>query len=461
MNSPEPGRAGVVLMTLAAIAVAWTAAGVPGAAVPIAMIAALVAGGLGVMRLIDRRRLRELRRVAAAFAAGNVRTRASIGGRGSIASLGQDLNRLGESLAAAHSELEALRLVLDGALGSLAEGVACIDTMDRTVYANPAWRHLAAGGVVVVGAPFYEHLPAAALAGAVGTARRDGTPADGIEFDHRRRRLRAAVARANGDVVVLVLHDLTELKRLESARRDFVAAVSHELKTPLTAIAGFAETLLDGTIEEDPAATRDFVGRIARHADRLTVLVRDVLTLSRLEQGSWTVHPAPCNISELARQVADEHQAAADARQVHISISSPTSLEAVTDPELLRQLLGNLVSNAVRYNRSGGSVAIRLSEVGDNLCLAVQDTGIGIPVELRERVFERFFRVDAHRSRQSGGTGLGLAIVKQLTDTLRGSITLESGPEGSLFSVVLPRSDPRVSTPPTPSHAPHGTFASV
>ena len=431
-------------MAIATLALAWTAYALPATTTPIAVIAVLLAGGLGTLRLLDHRRLRELRRVADAFATGDLRSRAAIGGLDAIARLGQDLNRLGEGLAAAQDALEAQRRILDGALGSLAEGVACIDAMDRTVYANPAWRHLAAGGAEAVGAPFSEHLPAAAIAAAVGAARRNGTPANDIEFDHHRRRLRAAVARATGDVVVVVLHDLTELKRLESARRDFVAAVSHELKTPLTAIAGFTETLLDGTLEEDPVASRDFVGRIARHADRLTVLVRDVLTLSRLEQGSWTVHPMSCNVAEVARQVADEHQATAAARQVRLAVSAPECLEAVTDPELLRQLLGNLVSNAVRYNRPDGSVAIRLSEAGDSLQLAVQDTGIGIPAELRERVFERFFRVDAHRSRQNGGTGLGLAIVKQLAETLRGSITLESSPAGSLFTVTLPRTDPRV-----------------
>jgi two-component system, OmpR family, phosphate regulon sensor histidine kinase PhoR len=217
---------------------------------------------------------------------------------------------------------------------------------------------------------------------------------------------------------VVVLRDISDLRRIEAARREFVSSVSHELKTPLTAIAGFAETLLDGAVEDRQLA-RDFVGKIARHADRLTVLVRDVLTLSRLEQGAWPMQPVALDVPELARALADEHQAAATERHVRIAVEGPDRLSATID-------------------RQGGQVAIRVAADGDRLRLAVADTGIGIPDEHRERVFERFYRVDAHRSRISGGTGLGLAIVKQLTETLHGSIALSSSPQGSTFALDLP-----------------------
>lgn len=448
MNSADPPRGtgprlvALLIAGLAVAALSWVAS-TQGSAKPVATAAVVAAAVLGIRQALNHGRLSELRRVARAFAAGDLDSRASLHGSDSTARLGKELNTLGQNLAAARGELEAQRRLLDGALGSLAEGVACIDVMDRIVYANPAWRHLTASGNGSTGSAYYEHIPAAALAHAVGAARESGTATDGLEFEHRRHRLRASVSRS-GDVVVAVLHDLTELKRLESARRDFVASVSHELKTPLTAIAGFAETLLDGTIEEDQAATRDMVGRIARHADRLTVLVRDVLTLSRLEQGSWEVHPAPCDLAEIARQLADEHQSAAMAKQVRIAIESPERLDLVSDRELLRQLLGNLMSNAVRYNRVGGSVTVRLEpSPADRVTMLVRDTGIGIPPEHRDRVFERFYRIDAHRSRQSGGTGLGLAIVKQLVDTLQGSIDLASGPDGTTFTVNLPQVDAR------------------
>ncbi len=453
MSSPEPAGRGH--LTIAALIIASAGVcillvlAVPGTARFLAVAMAIAAAILGIRQAFNHARMGELRRVASAYAAGDFARRGAIGGLDSIARLAGDLNELGDRFAATHDELEAQRRMLDGALGALAEGVACVDDLDHVLYANTAWRHLSAAGADAVGPLFYEHMPAAALSAAVANVRGSGRP-ETVEFEHRRRRLRAGVSRLGESSLVLVLHDLTELKRLEGSRREFVAAISHELKTPLTAIAGFAETLLDGTLHEDPVSAKSFVEKIARHADRLTVLVRDVLTLSRLEQGAWEVHPAPLDLAELGRQVLEEHQGAASARQVRITLEAPDALDATSDRELLHQLLGNLVSNAVRYNRLGGSVTLRLAGDDARLRLVVADTGIGIPAEHRERVFDRFYRVDAHRSRASGGTGLGLAIVKQLVDALQGDITLESSSTGSTFSVDLPRIDPRAARP-TPS----------
>lgn len=446
MNCPEPDERGhrtvIALIAAGTLAVIALALAVPATAQALTVLVALVAATLAIRQTLNLARLRELRRVAAAYAAGDLERRGAIAGLDSIARLGSELNTLGDRLAAARGELEAQRAMLDGALGALAEGVACIDDLDRVLYANPAWRHLAAGGAEANGLTFYEHLPAAALSAAVSHVRGSGRP-ETVEFEHRRRRLHGSVSRLGSEGLVVVLHDLTELKRLEGARREFVAAISHELKTPLTAIVGFADTLLDGALHEDPAAAQSFVEKISRHADRLTVLVRDVLTLSRLEQGAWEVHPAPLDVVELGRQLSEEHQAAAGEKQVRILLDAPDRLDATTDRELLHQLLGNLVSNAVRYNRPGGTVTISLAGDGEQLRLAVADSGIGIPAEHHERVFERFYRVDAHRSRASGGTGLGLAIVKQLVDALQGSIALASSAAGTTFTVGIPRTDPR------------------
>lgn len=446
MRPPDPDgrghRLAVTLIAAGGLALAALAIAVPASATTVAIVLAVVAVVLAVRRAIDHARVRELRRVAAAYAAGDFARRGAISGVGSLAWLGSELNTLGERLAAAQGALEAQRRMLDGAIGSLSEGVACIDYLDRALYANPAWRHLAAAGSEVVGAPFYEHLPAAALSGAIANVRAIGRP-ETVDFEHRRRHLRATVSRLDGESLVLVLHDLTELKRLEGARRDFVGSVSHELKTPLTAIAGFAETLLDGTMEEDPATARSFVEKIARHADRLTTLVRDVLTLSRLEQGAWEVRPAAVDLAELIRQLCEEHQPAAAAREVRLVCEADAGLDATTDRELVHQLLGNLLSNAIRYNRPGGTVTLACSADPARVRLRVADTGIGIPAEHRERIFERFYRIDAHRSRASGGTGLGLAIVRQIVDALQGAITVESSSGGTTFAVELPRRDPR------------------
>jgi two-component system phosphate regulon sensor histidine kinase PhoR len=402
---------------------------------PMAIAAVLViilASGIIILHLWrDRTRVAELVAVARAFANGQFTRRAGLLGGDVMAHLGHELNAMGGRLMDGQQALAHQRSLLDGALGALAEGVACVDRFDQVLYANPAYRQLAGGGAESIGRPYYEHLPVL-----------DDDLAR--EFEHRRRQLRALVIPVAGDVRVFVLHDLTELKHLEGARRDFIAAVSHELKTPLTSIAGFAETLLDGVIEEDPATTRAFVAKIAHHSERLAELVRDVLTISRLEQGAWEVRPEPADLVPIGRALLDESAQVAASHQVRLELEAPPALPLHSDPELLRQLIGNLVSNAIRYNRPGGTVWLRLGAgAGGTVRLEVQDTGIGIPAEHQERIFERFYRVDAHRSRQNGGTGLGLAIIKQLLDVLGGTIALRSDGNGTCFTVVLPERDPR------------------
>ena len=397
-----------------------------------AVVVIVIAGVVITLHLWrDRTRVAELVAVARAFANGQFTRRAGLLGGDVMAHLGHELNAMGERLMDSQQALSHQRSLLDGALGALAEGVACVDRFDQVLYANPAYRQLAGGGAEAVGKPYYEHLPVL-----------DGHLAR--EFEHRRRQLRALVIPVAGEVRVFVLHDLTELKHLEGARRDFIAAVSHELKTPLTSIAGFAETLLDGVIEEDPITTREFVAKIAHHSDRLAELVRDVLTLSRLEQGAWEVRPEPTDLVPLARNLCEEFAQVAARQQVRLELEAPPALPVLTDPELVRQLIGNLVSNAIRYNRPGGTAWLRLSQGADNTVkMEVEDTGIGIPTEHQERIFERFYRVDAHRSRQNGGTGLGLAIIKQLLDVLGGTISLRSDGAGTCFTVTIPQRDPR------------------
>jgi two-component system phosphate regulon sensor histidine kinase PhoR len=176
----------------------------------------------------------------------------------------------------------------------------------------------------------------------------------------------------------------------------------------------------------------------------LAELVRDVLTISRLEQGAWEVRPEATDLVPLGRSLMDEFMPMAGQQQVTMKLETPSTLPVVSDPELIRQLIGNLISNAIRYNRPGGTVWLRLG-TGDSqtVTVVVQDSGIGIPAEHQERIFERFYRVDAHRSRQSGGTGLGLAIIKQLLDVLGGTIALRSDSTGTCFTVTIPQRDPR------------------
>jgi two-component system phosphate regulon sensor histidine kinase PhoR len=249
--------------------------------------------------------------------------------------------------------------------------------------------------------------------------------------------------RAHGEIAgaVVVADDLSRLRRLESHRRDFVANVSHELKTPLAAIQGFVETLLDDA--EVPIDTRvRFLQKIARQTERLATLVGDLLTLSRLDdERGVDANAEPCDLIEMARESLRDLHSLAERKglQFHGDLpETPVSVNA--EPELLRQVIGNLVDNAIKYTPEGGRVTVRVIASDGDAMLEVEDTGIGLSPEDQERVFERFYRVDKARSRELGGTGLGLAIVKNTVLNLGGRLGVRSQlNRGSIFWVSLPR----------------------
>jgi signal transduction histidine kinase len=234
---------------------------------------------------------------------------------------------------------------------------------------------------------------------------------------------------------VLALLDLTTRRRLETIRRDFVANVSHELKTPLTVISGFAETLLDSDISPEQRAA--FVGTIQSNVVRMQRIVDDLLDLARYESGGWVPNPISVDIGSAAAEALALVQAEATRRKLELrtAIANGAS-RATADPTALRQILQNLVENAVRYTPTG-SVTVFADRKDSGIVVGVRDTGIGIPREHLPRIFERFYRVDAGRSREVGGTGLGLAIVKHLAEAHGGSVratsTLGSGTEIAVF----------------------------
>jgi signal transduction histidine kinase len=236
---------------------------------------------------------------------------------------------------------------------------------------------------------------------------------------------------------VVCLHDITDLRRLEVIRRDFVANVSHELKTPLTSIAGYTHTLL--TDRPDPAVTAKFLEVIAGNTERMHRLVDDLLDLARLESGSWTP-----KVEELDPRAAGEAAWAplakrAAAAGVRFSATVAGGSRVTADPEALRQILVNLFDNALRYTPAGGSIELDVRPGERGTVLAVRDTGSGIPAEHLARVFERFYRVDPARSREHGGTGLGLSIVKHLVEAHGGRVDLTSAVgAGTTVRVFLP-----------------------
>jgi two-component system phosphate regulon sensor histidine kinase PhoR len=236
---------------------------------------------------------------------------------------------------------------------------------------------------------------------------------------------------------VLVVLDITEIRSLERVRRDFVANVSHEIRTPLTAIQGFAETLLQGALE-DPANRERFVRIIREHATRLARITEDLLKLSRIEAGKLELDLGPTPVGPVLTKCVETARVKLSAKRqaIVIEIGEPPPV-AIADANALHDVLLNLLDNAIQYTEAGGRIAARV-RAGEEVRIAVEDNGIGIPEGDRDRIFERFYRVDAARSREVGGTGLGLAISKHLVEAMGGRIELESKVgRGSTFTVVL------------------------
>jgi two-component system phosphate regulon sensor histidine kinase PhoR len=256
--------------------------------------------------------------------------------------------------------------------------------------------------------------------------------------------------RENEASVVLVFHDITELRRLEKIRKDFVANVSHELRTPLTSIKGYVEALLDGA-KDDPAASVKFLEIILKQSDRLNLIIEDLLELSKIESGNVSFKEEPLELRSLLDRTLSTIKPIAEKNRHRLVIAIDPSLPPVTGDEgRLVQVLTNLLDNAVKYTPTGGTITVGakpVPSVGSDepapraIELSVADTGIGIPEEDRPRVFERFYRVDKARSRELGGTGLGLAIVKHIVEGHGGQVWVEANhPQGSRFVVRLPLS---------------------
>jgi two-component system, OmpR family, phosphate regulon sensor histidine kinase PhoR len=236
---------------------------------------------------------------------------------------------------------------------------------------------------------------------------------------------------------LVILRDLTEEKRLESVRRDFIANASHELRTPVAAITGAVETLLSsGQLLEPPA--RGFVEMIARHAERLSRLTRELLDLSRLETGEFHVELGPVELAPLASASLELVRGRAEDKRIKLGFDGPPGLRVLADKRALEQILVNLLDNALKFTPEGGRVTVLADATGPSVVLSVLDTGPGIEPRHRDRIFERFYRADPGRARENGGTGLGLAIVKHLAQALGGQVGVESGQGGSRFWVKLP-----------------------
>lgn len=353
-----------------------------------------------------------------------------------------ELHSLRERGRLASHEMEFQRKTL---FDHMVEGVALLDAGRRVQLANEPFQHLFGFPSNHGGLPLLEcarNLELADLIADVFTNK----AARGREFkldgdQERWVRINAAPIldqNKNVSVVVVVAHDLTELKRLGRNREEFVANVSHELRTPLSLIKGCAETLLDGA-KDNPEATEKFLTSIDRNAERLHLLIEDLLTISELESGRVRLEIQPVSLMTVANRVCEDFQSRAESSGVRLSVIIPDIL-AMADQNRLQQVLGNLVDNAIKYGRKDGSVKLSArTDAQGWIEVCVADDGAGIPAEAQARVFERFYRVAKSRSREQGGTGLGLSIVKHIIQSHGGRVWVESAPgQGCRFFFTLP-----------------------
>jgi two-component system phosphate regulon sensor histidine kinase PhoR len=355
---------------------------------------------------------------------------------GSLKRLAQEIER---TVAALASERARSAAVLEG----MSEGVIALDHDRRVTLMNRAAQALLGSGDGAVGRPLLELVRVPALDELV----RAGKPRSAeMELAATRRRVMARLAPQDDGGAILVLHDVTELHRLETVRRDFVANASHELRTPVSVISANAETLAGGALA-DAAAAPVLVDAIQRNAVRLTSLITDLLDLSRLEAGRFPVDVEPVAVAATAARAVEAVDRLAAPRRTEISIDVADELTTAADPGALHQVLVNLLSNAISHTPEGTRVVVAGAVHGARARIEVRDDGPGIPPAHRERIFERFYRIDPGRSRAMGGTGLGLSIVKHLIETMGGSVGVAANqPRGSIFWVELDLAD-RLPTP--------------
>ncbi len=413
------------------------------AAVCVAFIVALFAAWLGARTLI--------RRIVRARASAEDLFRADMVALSPSPDAQDELGALARSLRRAAGEWQGLlaRLELESArreaiLKSMAEGVLAVDDGLRVVFCNESFARLVGARLPIPSRlPLLDLARDPSLTGMLAQVIKTGAPSkQTIQLAAAGSRVfevhAAPLAEATYTGAIAILHDITDLERLERVRTDFVANVSHELRTPLTAIRGYAETLLDSGVEGE---TRKFLEIILNHSIRLNNIASDLLILSELESGRSQPEQDAVPAGEIVDSALRAVESEASARQVRLVRGRVEELSLAGSRRRIEQAMINLLSNAVKFNRPGGSVRVDAEHSREGkACITVSDTGVGIPSEDLSRIFERFYRVDKARSSEVGGTGLGLSIVKHAVERMGGHVRVESQlGKGSTFTVTLPR----------------------
>ncbi len=395
-----------------------------------------------------RRPIDDIKKGAESFSRGEFDVHLPSSGLAEIAGLSETMKQMGGELREQIRTITAQRNELEAVLSSMVEGVFGVDQEERLLGMNPsAAKILGCNHAKAQGRTIQEVIRLSELQHFVVGALSSEEPVekDLILYGEAERIVRAhgtPLRDAEGKRVgiLIVLNDVTRLAKLENIRKDFVANVSHEIKTPITAIKGFVETLQEGQ-NQDPEDVRRFLGIIHRHVDRLEAIVEDLLALSRIEKEveaeeiTLEEHPVP---GILARAIqACENKA--EAKKIRLELECSEELKGRINPLLLEQAVVNLIDNAINYTEEGKSVTIRAQVKEQEILIQVQDHGTGIESRHLDRIFERFYRVDKSRSRKLGGTGLGLSIVKHIVEAHGGRVSVESQPGlGSTFTLHLP-----------------------
>ncbi|MCE5314953.1 MAG: ATP-binding protein [Armatimonadota bacterium] len=407
---------------------------------------AVLASLLAVRRISNP--LQKIKEAAGRFADGDFRTRAPLSDTDEFASLAETLNGMASQLDTQLRTITQQSGERQAILSSMKEAVIAIDNDDRMLILNPtAERLLGVKLESVKGKTIQEAVRNPDLQRFFEKTHISQAPTtDEIVFRTPAETLMQAMGTALVGLdekkigVLVVLNDITQTRNLENMRKDFVANVSHELKTPITSIKGFVETLREGAIN-DPEKARDFLEIVARQAERLDAIIDDLLALSRIEQQAGTrgIEMVSGHIRGILNAAVANVQPKAVEQNVSVAIECDGDIAAVINAPLLEQAVTNLVDNAVKYS-PGGSVMVKAERLPDReIAIRVIDTGAGIEPEHIPRLFERFYRVDKARSRKMGGTGLGLAIVKHIVQAHHGRTEVETSPgKGSTFSIILP-----------------------
>jgi two-component system, OmpR family, phosphate regulon sensor histidine kinase PhoR len=361
---------------------------------------------------------------------------------GSLEKKEKELAELRDTRSEKSSQAEAQQKTM---LNSMVEGLLLLDNTGRIQLANRALENLFGVSSSIYGKTIIEAFRNYQLA---ELAERLSAERQILEYEIQLSEIQsrwfqvnaAAITDENGNQngMIFVFHDLTRLKQLENTRQEFVANVSHELRTPLSMIKGYVETLLDGAKDNPEVATK-FLHTIERHADRLTFLIEDLLTISKLESGQIVLNCQPGELRPAIEKVIGDLRAHAAEKHVNLENEVPSTVRAVADFERLEQVLWNLIDNAIKYGQTNGTVVIGARQIeNEKVEVWVKDDGPGISPEVQARVFERFYRVDKARSREQGGTGLGLAIVKHVVQCHGGEAWVESeSGKGASFHFTL------------------------